>query len=102
MPFDGLRVLALESRRAVEIEKLIRARGGDAFVAPSMREIPLHENSQALSFGADLLSGDFDMAILLTGVGVRLLSQVLDTRYSAGSFIEALKHLAVVCRGPKP
>jgi len=33
MPFDGLRVLSLESRRDAEIEKLIRARGGNAFVA---------------------------------------------------------------------
>ena len=44
MPFDGLRVLSLESRRAAEIEKLIRARGGVPFVAPSMREVPLEEH----------------------------------------------------------
>ena len=30
MPFDGLRVLSLEGRRAAEIEKLICARGGAA------------------------------------------------------------------------
>jgi hypothetical protein len=30
MPFDGLRVLSLESRRAAELEKLICARGGAA------------------------------------------------------------------------
>jgi len=33
MPFDGLRVLSLESGRDAEIEKRIRARGGRAFVA---------------------------------------------------------------------
>jgi len=37
MPFDGLRVLSLESRRAVEIERLIRNQGGVPFVAPSVR-----------------------------------------------------------------
>ena len=34
MQFDGLRVLSLESRRSAEIEKLIRARGGQFFRRP--------------------------------------------------------------------
>ena len=50
-----MRVLALESRRAVEIETLIRTRGGDAFVAPSMREIPLQNNVPAFAFMDRLL-----------------------------------------------
>ena len=102
MQFDGLRVLSLESRRSAEIEKLIRARGGDAFVAPSMREIPLQDNPQAFAFATRLFAGEFDMMILLTGVGSRLLNQILETRYPAGSFIDALRKLAVVVRGSKP
>jgi uroporphyrinogen-III synthase len=102
MQFDGLRVLSLESRRSAEIEKLIRARGGDPFVAPSMREIPLQDNPQALAFAARLFAGDFDMVILLTGVGARLLNLILETRYPAGSFAAALRKLAVVVRGSKP
>src|SRR6478672_6698882 len=102
MPFDGLRVLSLESRRSAEIEKLIRARGGDPFVAPSMREVPLENNTEALLFAARLFAGEFDMVVLLTGVGARLLSQILDTRYPPGSFADALRKLAVVVRGPKP
>ena len=51
MPFDGLRVLSLESRRAAEMEVLIRKQGGEAFVAPSMREIPLDHNEEAFAFG---------------------------------------------------
>jgi uroporphyrinogen-III synthase len=102
MPFDGLRVLALESRRAAEIEKLIRNQGGDAFVAPSMREVPLTENTEALAFAERLFRGEFDMVILLTGVGARLLNHVIETRYPAGKFAEALKQVTVVARGPKP
>jgi uroporphyrinogen-III synthase len=102
MQFDGLRVLSLESRRSAEIEKLIRARGGDPFVAPSMREIPLQDNPQAFDFAARLFAGEFDMLILLTGVGARLLNQILETRYPAGAFAEALHKLAVVVRGSKP
>jgi len=102
MQFDGVRVLSLESRRSAEIEKLIRARGGDAFVAPSMREIPLRDNPQAFAFATRLFAGEFDMMILLTGVGSRLLNQILQTRYAEGAFIAALKKLAVVVRGSKP
>ena len=34
--FNGLRVLSLESRRAVETAKLIRTYGGEPLVAPAM------------------------------------------------------------------
>ena len=56
MAFDGLRVLSLESRRAAEIERLIRSQGGVPFVAPSMREVPLEENPEAFDFAARLFS----------------------------------------------
>lgn len=97
-----MRVLALESRRAVEIETLIRTRGGDAFVAPSMREIPLQNNLPALVFMDRLLAGDFDMVVFLTGVGAKILAQAIETRHPPGLFQEALREIAVVVRGPKP
>jgi uroporphyrinogen-III synthase len=102
MPFDGLRVLSLESRRASEIERLIRTQGGVPFVAPSMREVPLENNPQAFAFAERLFRGEFDMVILLTGVGSRLLNQVLETRWPAGAFADALRRVTVVVRGPKP
>jgi len=102
MSFDGLRVLSLESRRASEIETLIRLAGGDPLVAPSMRETPLERNSQALSFAERLFADQFDMLILLTGVGTRLLNQVIETRWPPGAFADALRRITVVARGPKP
>jgi uroporphyrinogen-III synthase len=102
MPFDGLRVLSLESRRAHEIERLIRAQGGHPFVAPSMREVPLADNHDAIAFAEHLFRGEFEMMILLTGVGTRLLGQAIETRYPAGAFADALRKLVVVARGPKP
>ncbi|MCU1239061.1 MAG: Uroporphyrinogen synthase [Candidatus Solibacter sp.] len=102
MSFGGLRVLALESRRAAEIEQLIRRQGGEPFVAPSMREIPLAENEEAFAFAGRLMAGEFDMAIFLTGVGTRQLNRLLATRYPEGEFAAALKRVTVVARGPKP
>jgi uroporphyrinogen-III synthase len=97
-----VRYLALESRRAVEIETLIRTRGGDAFVAPSVREVALESNVAALQFADRLFAGDFDMVIFLTGVGAKLLKQVVETRHPVGMFEEALHEVAVIVRGPKP
>ena len=51
--FEGLRVLALESRRAPELAKLIANYGGEAVVAPSMREVPLESNTEALAFAVE-------------------------------------------------
>src|SRR5439155_23544655 len=102
MSFAGAKVLSLESRRATEIAQLIRNQQGDPFVAPSMREAPLDRNDDAFQFAEKLFGGGFDMVVLLTGVGTRLLDQVLRTRYPAGRFAEALRGVTVVARGPKP
>jgi uroporphyrinogen-III synthase len=102
MGFDGLRVLSLESRRAAEIATLIRNQGGEPFVAPSMREAPLDRNDAAFDFAERLFRGEFDMMILLTGVGTRALNQLLATRYPEGQFAGALRKITVAARGPKP
>lgn len=102
MAFDGLRVLTLESRRGPEMATLIRKQGGEAFVAPSMREVPLEENEEAFAFAGGLLDGRFDCVILLTGVGTRLLWKTLLIRYAEADLRSALHRLTIVVRGPKP
>ena len=102
MPFAGKHVLSLESRRAVETAELIRRNGGDPFVAPSMKEVPIENNHQAFQFADRLFNGDFDMVIFLTGVGTRYLEKVIGTRYPEAQFREALRRSTIVARGPKP
>jgi uroporphyrinogen-III synthase len=100
--FNGLRVLCLESRRAAEMAELIRRQEGEPFAAPSMREVPLADNPEAFSFAERLFAGEFDMVVLLTGVGTRQLRTVLATRYPSNAFPDALRAVTVVARGPKP
>ena len=100
--FDGLRVAAFESRLAAEMARLITYHGGRPLVAPSMREIPLQENPEALAFGEKLLRGEYDVLILLTGVGTRTLFAVLETRYPRSDILAAFARVVRVCRGPKP
>ena len=100
--FAGLRVLSLESRRASEMAKLIASHGGEAMVAPSMREIPLETNTVALAFARTLFADGFDMIIFLTGVGTRALARVVETIYPLDQYLAELRKIAVVARGPKP
>jgi uroporphyrinogen-III synthase len=100
--FAGLRVLSLESRRAPEMAKLIAGNDGVPTVAPSMREIPLASNTEALAFARRLSEGGFDIVIFLTGVGTRALARVVETVYTVEQFVAALRKIAVVARGPKP
>jgi uroporphyrinogen-III synthase len=100
--FAGLRVLSLESRRGPEMAKLIANQGGEAIVAPSMREIPLETNTEALAFARTLIDGGFDMVIFLTGVGTRALARVVETIYPLDQYLAELRKIAVVARGPKP
>jgi len=102
MPFAGLRVVSLESRRAPEMAELIRRQGGDPFVAPSMREAPIDDNTEAFEFAERLFRGEFDLAIFLTGVGTRALAKVLASRYPEEQFAAALRQITVAARGPKP
>lgn len=99
--FQGLRVLALESRRATEIAKLIRTYGGEPTVTPAMREIPLDSNHEALEFAGRLLHGEFDLVIFLTGVGIRRLMDIAETQYDRMRIIDALRQIKVASRGPK-
>jgi uroporphyrinogen-III synthase len=102
LSFEGKRVLALESRRAAEMAELIRKQGGVPFVAPAMREVPVKHNEPVFRFAERLFAGEFEMMILLTGVGTRQLNRLLSTRYPEPAFADALRRITVVARGPKP
>ncbi|HZR27997.1 MAG TPA: uroporphyrinogen-III synthase [Terriglobales bacterium] len=100
--FAGLKVLTLESRRAQEMARLIANSGGEPVVAPSMREVPLESNKQALEFADALVKERLDVVIFLTGVGTRALFRVVESVHPREKFIAALSSVAVVARGPKP
>jgi len=102
MPFGHARVLAFESRRAKEMAELIRLNGGEPFIAPALTEVPLEHNEAAFAFADRLYAGEFEMLIFLTGVGARLLHRVLSTRDPEDRFLQAMRRLVIVARGPKP
>ena len=87
---------------AQEAGRLIERHGGVAIMAPSMREVPLAENSAAFKFARRLMAGALDAVIFMTGVGAKALFEVLSGQYPQTSVVAALREVTTVARGPKP
>lgn len=100
--FQDSRVVSFAGRQSTEIADLIRQAGGKPVNAPSMREIPLEHNTEALKFAKLLLAGWIDVLVLMTGVGTRLLIKTLAIKYETRQVIEALRSVKLVALGPKP
>ena len=102
MPFDGMKVVAFESRREKEIAELVRRQGGEPVSAPAMREIPAEENPEALGFARGLRAGEIHVAIFLTGVGTRFLAAAVEREMPREELGRLLAAIDTVARGPKP
>jgi len=95
-------VLSLESRRAMEIEGLIRRLDGDAFVAPSVQERALEDHSDVVHFVERLESDEFDLVVCMTGAGLAFLREVIAAHMPLERLAAALRRVTIVSRGPKP
>lgn len=102
MSFAQLRVLSLESRRAKEMEILIRRYDGDPFIAPSVKEQAVDDPAEALKFVERLEAGEFDMVICMTGSGIAFLRDAVATHVPVERLGAALRRATIVSRGPKP
>ena len=60
----GLNVAALESRRAGDMQRLIERYGGKPHVSPSMREVPIEPNRQAIDFAYRVITGQINVVIV--------------------------------------
>ena len=102
MSYDGLHIAAFESRRAGEMTSLIERQNGVAHVSPSMREVALEKNPDAVDFAHRLITARIDVVILLTGVGTRHLVTLVERHMDLERFLGALSDTTTIVRGPKP
>ena len=98
--FAGLNVLSLESRRAEEMATLIGKYGGQATVAPSMRQTEVENTSQVGAFYSALMGGDVHALACMTGVGTKLFLSDLVRQYPDA--LPRLMDVPIVARGNKP
>ncbi len=81
---------------------LITRFGGQPSVSPSMREVPISENREAVDFAHRVLTGQIDIIIFMTGVGVRHLIAEVERHVDRKRLLEAISDITTVVRGPKP
>ncbi len=99
---SGARIGAFESRRAEDLKRLIEKFGGEPFVSPSMREVQLDNQREAIDFAHRLLVGEIDIVILLTGVGFRYLVDTVSKHVDQTRLLHSLADVTTIARGPKP
>ncbi len=100
--FGGMQVAAFESRRAEEMARLIERFGGIPHVSPSLREVGVDANPDAVDFANRLITGQIDVVILMTGVGTRHLLAQIERHVDKQRFVDALSDVTTIVRGPKP
>ncbi len=100
--FHGLAIASLESRRADDMARLIQRHGGIPHVSPSMREVPIEPNREAIDFAYRVITGQINIVILMTGVGFRYLLRAIERHLDQQRFLDALSDITTICRGPKP
>ena len=95
-------VCTFESRRAEEMCSLISRQGCLPLSAPSMREIPIEHNPEAIEIIHGFLAQKFDAIILLTGVGTEALFDVARSQGLYDELIHVMTKTPIIVRGPKP
>ncbi|HWB11944.1 MAG TPA: uroporphyrinogen decarboxylase [Pirellulales bacterium] len=82
--------------------RLIEKSGGRPSVSASMREVPVTDARDAIDFAHELISGQADVVLFLTGVGVRQLVGQVERHVDRTRFLNCLSDVTTIVRGPKP
>ncbi len=101
MGLAGKRVLILEARLPDILADLIVRQGGDAVCAPAVQEVEAPAGEVAAPLTA-LCHREVDIVVLQTGVGTERLYRQAVALTLGEAYLEALRHLPVAVRGPKP
>jgi uroporphyrinogen-III synthase len=101
MGLVGRRVLILEARLPDVLADLVARQGGEAVCVPAVVEVevPAAEVAAQLS---TLCRQHVDVVVLQTGVGTERLSWQATALGLGAAYLEALRHLPIAVRGPKP
>ena len=102
MSIKGKKVAILESRLGRQLVELVEGRGGVAFHAPALAELPDLDPDAIAALVRALEERPAKLAIFQTGVGTRALFAATDSLGATTRLTELLSRMAVAVRGPKP
>jgi uroporphyrinogen-III synthase len=96
------RIAILEARMGEQLAELVRQRGGVAFHAPALAEMPDLDTRAIGELVQSLQARSPRLAVFQTGVGTRALFDATDRLGVTPAFLQLLEKAIVVVRGPKP
>lgn len=96
------KVAILESRLGSQLAALVAQRGGIAFHAPALAELPDLDPAQIAELVRSLERQPAKLAVFQTGVGTRALFAATDSLGLSDALLSLLEHMLVAARGPKP
>src|SRR5438445_12753406 len=99
---QGKRIAVLETRLGKQLVELVESRGGIAFHAPALAEVPDLDPAQIRELVESLRGAPPKAAIFQTGVGTRALFGATDGLGLTSELQNLLAKSIVIVRGPKP
>jgi uroporphyrinogen-III synthase len=102
MTLQSKKVAILESRLGRQLVELIEGRGGVAFHAPALAELPDLDPDAIAALVRSLEAQPAKLAVFQTGVGTRALFAATDSLKLTEKLLAFLKEMTVAVRGPKP
>ena len=98
----GKRIGVLESRMVGQLTEMISRRGAEVIPAPALREQPVDASPQVAALIDGVESGDIEVFIMQTGVGVNALFETAARLGREDALNAAIRETTSVARGPKP
>lgn len=98
----GKTVLVPESRELDLFARMLEAEGAAVLRCPLVQICDLNDTSEAQSWTAKLIAGEFQDVIWLTGEGLRRLLSMAETHGTRDALIAALRNVRSIVRGSKP
>ncbi|MGH6693015.1 MAG: uroporphyrinogen-III synthase, partial [Gammaproteobacteria bacterium] len=99
---QGKTIAILESRLGAQLAELVGKRGGRAFHAPALAEVPEVDSAALAALVGDLEARPARLAVFQTGVGTNALFKATDALGLTNKLLALLAEMKVAVRGPKP
>ncbi|MGI8809838.1 MAG: uroporphyrinogen-III synthase [Acidimicrobiales bacterium] len=100
-PLDGFVVGVTADRRASEQAELLRRRGAEVILGPSVETAYLAADDRLRAATHDLIDAPPAYLAATTGIGIRAWFEVAQVWGLGDALLDAFRHTRIVARGPK-
>jgi uroporphyrinogen-III synthase len=102
LPLAGKTIALAEGRQLEELAALLEKEGASALRCPLLSILDVPDPSSIVAWLQELIAGQFDLVVLLTGEGLRRMIGVAERAGIKDETIAAFGKVTLITRGPKP